>query len=53
MESGFFTDKQHQPTHTELLQALGDAAGLWTQLHADVMAEHGPLETHWRFSGKK
>ncbi len=51
MTIGFFTDKEHQPTTTEVFDALGAQQALWDGL-TQFIADNYPIPGEWNFGGK-
>lgn len=47
-----FDDKAHPPGSRALLETLGRAGTLWTQLRESLQADYGPLLEEWNFWGK-
>ena len=48
-----FDDKTQEPQQQELSAVLGQTAGLWTELIANIGSRFDPLAEDWGFSGKK
>ena len=48
-----FDDKTQEPQQQELSAVLGQTAGLWTELIANIGSRFDPLAEDWVFSGKK
>ena len=51
MTIGLFTDRAHQPTVPEVLDALGPKQPLWDEL-AQFIADNYPIPGEWNFGGK-
>ncbi len=50
MTIGLFVDKEHQPTTTELGNALGAKQPLWEEL-TQFIADNYPIPGEWNFGG--
>lgn len=48
MSVGVFTDKHHEPTETEILEALGSKLALWQDL-IEFIRETYPAQEDFRF----
>ena len=53
MAGSILDDKTHKPDAGTLAEALGETAGLWQELRADLEHEHGELVEDWKFYGRK
>ena len=53
MSSSVFTDKSTEPNASQLANALGATAPIWSELRDHLEAEYGPLVDEWKFYGKK
>ncbi len=53
MAGSIFDDKAHKPDAGNLAEALGEAAGFWHELRADLEQEYGELVEDWKFYGRK
>ena len=51
MTIGIFIDKAHQPTTTEVFEALDTKRALWEGL-TQFIADHYPIPGEWNFGGK-
>ncbi len=51
MTIGLFTDKEHQPTATEVFDALGAKQALWSGL-TQFITDNYPIPGEWNFGGK-
>lgn len=51
MTIGLFADKEHQPTSTEVFEALGLKQALWERL-TQFIADNYPIPGEWNFGGK-
>ena len=52
MAIGTFLDKEHQPTLTEVNNALGSKHLLWEKL-TQFISDNYPIPGEWNFGGKK
>jgi antitoxin (DNA-binding transcriptional repressor) of toxin-antitoxin stability system len=48
-----FVDRRHPPEEGSVHAVLGAAAVLWDAAHDRIVAEHGPIEEQWAWSGSK
>ncbi|MFZ1683101.1 MAG: DUF3788 domain-containing protein [Candidatus Zixiibacteriota bacterium] len=47
-----FDDKDHQPTDTDLKEALAETYPIWTNLKSEIIAKYPPMTETWKFAGK-
>ncbi len=52
MSIGLFTDKQHEPTRTEIDEAVGTRLPLWHELSQFIREKYAPTEDFKFLYGK-
>ncbi len=53
MSSSVFTDRSTEPTASQLADALGATASIWSELRNHLETACGPLVEEWKFYGTK
>ncbi|MHC4388964.1 MAG: DUF3788 family protein [Planctomycetota bacterium] len=53
MPGSFFSDKERQPTTSDLRKALGQKYSLWTLIRKGFNKKHSGDDLEWKYYGKK
>jgi hypothetical protein len=47
-----FEDKDHQPTDSDLKEALAETYVIWSKLKSSIIEKYPPMIETWKFAGK-